>query len=589
MRELSILGSSPVASTAGASFERAVTSTLTAEGVRTQLHRIVNSADFDATERSRRFLGYVVEEEIAGRADRIKAYAIATEVFGRDASFDAHSDPVVRIEAGHLRRALNLYYVTAGISDEIVISIPKGSYVPKFDMRPSPMRPVRVASPARRWRAVPIAAACLLALATLSWPTVNRIRSDRQQAPALPRLLVRPFDDLTNTGNSQAIARGLTQEIIGQIAKFKDIVTVAGDPRDDQGASAARSSASDPRYVLAGDINVTDNEFRLRARVLNRVDNTVIWANSYTGDLQASKLIETVTDIARQVVTPLGQPYGVIYRADASQRLQNAPDDWQAYACTLSYYAYRVSLDGKKHPSVRKCLEDAVRRFPDYATAWALLSQAYVDEIRFRYPIDPSSSPASIDRALEAARRAVELDPENIRALQAQMFALYFHGEVETALKIGEQALGLNPNDTELVGEYGYRLALAGHWPRGCDLMNEARERNPGPLAYYESGLALCSYFKGDLREAVMWITKTPAPENPNYHLIAAAVYGEAGQTIEAARERAWLEAHAPQLVANLRSEVALRVVRPEDVDRFLQSLRKAGIASPGEGKRKFD
>lgn len=304
MRELSILGSSPVASTAGASFERAVTSTLTAEGVRTQLHRIVNSADFDATERSRRFLGYVVEEEIAGRADRIKAYAIATEVFGRDASFDAHSDPVVRIEAGHLRRALNLYYVTAGISDEIVISIPKGSYVPKFDMRPSPMRPVRVASPARRWRAVPIAAACLLALATLSWPTVNRIRSDRQQAPALPRLLVRPFDDLTNTGNSQAIARGLTQEIIGQIAKFKDIVTVAGDPRDDQGASAARSSASDPRYVLAGDINVTDNEFRLRARVLNRVDNTVIWANSYTGDLQASKLIETVTDIARQVVTP---------------------------------------------------------------------------------------------------------------------------------------------------------------------------------------------------------------------------------------------------------------------------------------------
>ncbi|MGO4402768.1 hypothetical protein AB4Z10_00730 [Bosea sp. RAF48] len=587
MRARSILGSSPVASAADTPCETGTAGIPQAESVRAQLGRILKSPDFDATERSRKFLDYVVEEAIAGRADRIKAYAIAVEVFGRDALFDAHSDPVVRIEAGHLRRALKLFYVTAGVSDEIVISIPKGSYVPKFDVRPSSTGPVPVVRRGRWPRALPVGIACLVALATLSWLAVNRASMDRLEAPALPRLLVRPFDDLTNAGNSQAIARGLTQEVIEQIAKFKDIVTVVGDPRDYAGASSARSSASDPRYVLAGDINVTDNEFRLRARVLNRVDNSVIWANSYTGDLQASKLIATVTDIARQVATPLGQPYGVIYLADASQRPQNAPDDWQAYACTLTYYAYRASLDGKKHPSVRKCLEDAVRRFPNYATAWALLSQAYVDEIRFRYPIDPSSSPASIDRALEAARRAVELDPDNIRALQAQMFALYFHGEVEAALKIGEQALGLNPNDTELVGEYGYRLSLAGNWARGCALMNEARKRNPGPLAYYESGLALCSYFKGDLREAAMWITKTPAPENPNYHMIAAAIYGEAGQTTEAARERTWMEAHAPRLIANLRSEVALRVVRREDIDRFMQSLSKAGIAPPGEDRPK--
>lgn len=554
-----------------------------------QLKRILASQDFDATGRTRKFLSYVVEEAVDGRADRIKAYSIATEVFGRDSVFDAHSDPIVRIEAGHLRRALDRYYLTAGTTDAVVISVPKGGYVPRFEVRASPQAAAQEGRPSHRWRVTPIAIASLSVLVVTAWLSSQWLRSESTQAPAIPRLLVRPFDDLTNTGNSQAIARGLTQEIIGQIAKFKDIVTVEGDPRDERGTSTARSSASNPRYVLAGDINVTDNEFRVRARVLNRVDNSVIWANSYSGDLKASKLIATVTDIARQVATPLGQPYGVIYQADASQRPQSAPEDWQAYACTLTYYAYRASLDGKKHPAVRKCLEEAVRSFPNYATAWALLSQAYVDEIRFRYPIDPSSSPASIDRALDAARRAVELDPGNIRALQAQMFALYFHGEVEAALKIGEQALGLNPNDTELVGEYGYRLALAGNWPRGCALMNEARERNPGPLAYYESGLALCSYFKGDLREAAMWITKTPASENPNYHMIAAAIYGESGQTTEAARERAWLEAHAPRLIANLRSEVALRVVRREDIDHLMQSLRKAGIVPPGEDRSKFD
>ena len=198
----------------------------------------------------------------------------------------------------------------------------------------------------------------------------------------------------------------------------------------------------------------------------------MIWANSYDGDLQASKVIAAEADVARDVATALAQPYGVIFQADASRQPQDAPDDWQAYSCTLSYYAYRARLDAQTHPTVRKCLE-AVSRFPNYATAWALLSQTYVDEVRFRYPIDPTSSPASIDRALVAARRAVELDPENIRALQAEMFALFFHGDVQAAPKVGELAFKINPNDTELAGEYGYRLALSGDWSRGCTMMED--------------------------------------------------------------------------------------------------------------------
>jgi tetratricopeptide (TPR) repeat protein len=158
------------------------------------------------------------------------------------------------------------------------------------------------------------------------------------------------------------------------------------------------------------------------------------------------------------------------------------------------------------------------------------------------------------------------------------MFSLYFHGDIEAALRVGEQALRVNPNDTELIGEYGYRLALSGNWERGCALMNEARERNPGPLSYYESGLALCSYFRGDYREAAMWIKKRPTPENPNYHLIAAVIYGEGGETEDAYRERDWLTAHAPNLLANIRPELAMRIARKEDIDRLIGSMRKAGL-----------
>jgi hypothetical protein len=103
--------------------------------IRSQLERILASNDFKVPGRNRKFLSYVVEETLAGRADRIKAYSIAIEAFGRDASFDPQSDPVVRIEAGHVRRALERYYLTGGQLDPLLISIPIGGYIPTFTKR----------------------------------------------------------------------------------------------------------------------------------------------------------------------------------------------------------------------------------------------------------------------------------------------------------------------------------------------------------------------------------------------------------------------------------------------------------------------
>jgi len=103
------------------------------DAVRAELDRIIASSQFDASARNRRFLQYVVEETLANRTERIKGYNIATEVFGRDPSFDPQTDPVIRIEASRLRRSLERYYLTAGVQDTIRIDIPKGSYVPTFE------------------------------------------------------------------------------------------------------------------------------------------------------------------------------------------------------------------------------------------------------------------------------------------------------------------------------------------------------------------------------------------------------------------------------------------------------------------------
>ena len=333
-----------------------------------------------------------------------------------------------------------------------------------------------------------------------------------------------------------------------------------------------------PRYALAGSVDLSSDAFRLRVRLVNQEDGSVLWANSYDGDMKVAQLVNAQGDIAQNVATSLAQTYGVIFQADATLDVPSPPDDWAAYSCTLSYYAYRASLDQTALPAVRACLEKAVERFPTYATAWGLLAQTYVDDVRFQFPSDSVAGPAAVERALATARRAVALDPLNIRGLQAEMFALYFSHEFEAARSVGERALAINPNDTELMGEFGYRLAVSGDWDTGCPLVAKARERNPGPLAYYESALALCSYFAGDQRQAIIWIERTTVPKSPLYHLIAAAIYGEAGDKAGAERERAWLMENAPALVKSARQEVTFRLARSRDAEFFLQSLAKAGF-----------
>jgi hypothetical protein len=91
--------------------------------VQDELQRVVVSRDFMHSKRKRRFLKYVVQETLAGRADRIKAYTIAVDAFDRDPSFDPLADPVVRIEAGRLRRCLEHYYLAEGTADRIPITV----------------------------------------------------------------------------------------------------------------------------------------------------------------------------------------------------------------------------------------------------------------------------------------------------------------------------------------------------------------------------------------------------------------------------------------------------------------------------------
>jgi hypothetical protein len=100
--------------------------------VRAALDRVIASSHLSKSPQLGSFLRFVVQEELAGNGSRIKAYTIAADALGRDANFDPQTDPIVRVEAGRLRRALDQYYANGGSKDPVVIELPRGHYVPIF-------------------------------------------------------------------------------------------------------------------------------------------------------------------------------------------------------------------------------------------------------------------------------------------------------------------------------------------------------------------------------------------------------------------------------------------------------------------------
>jgi hypothetical protein len=98
------------------------------------LEKILQSPGFQKSQTLSRFLLYIVQETMNGRSDSIKEYSIGTGVLNKQPNFCPMTDCIVRVHAKRLRDELDNYYQKTGQQDELIISIPKGRYVPLFSM-----------------------------------------------------------------------------------------------------------------------------------------------------------------------------------------------------------------------------------------------------------------------------------------------------------------------------------------------------------------------------------------------------------------------------------------------------------------------
>ena len=105
------------------------------DAVEGQLEKIFRDPHFTESAILKKFLSFIVRETILGRSNCLKEYTIAVNVLDKPHNFNPQENGIVRIHAGRLRRALGQYYDEMGHNDHIVITIPKGKYVPVFANR----------------------------------------------------------------------------------------------------------------------------------------------------------------------------------------------------------------------------------------------------------------------------------------------------------------------------------------------------------------------------------------------------------------------------------------------------------------------
>src|SRR5207245_4230032 len=112
-------------------------------------------------------------------------------------------------------------------------------------------------------------------------------------------------------------------------------------------------------------------------------------------------------DIAGRIVATVADSYGVLVHSLGSAIRQKddvhlTPVEWQ-----FQYFAYREQITPLAHAALKSRLERAVERDDRQSDLWACLAQIHLDAYAFGFPGDDETS---LDRALAAARRGVELD-----------------------------------------------------------------------------------------------------------------------------------------------------------------------------------
>jgi serine/threonine protein kinase len=395
---------------------------------------------------------------------------------------------------------------------------------------------------------------------------------------------VLPFE--CDSGNPElvALAQGLAEDIAGGLAVFRHLSVNELAPGDVEGGadSDVRDTAKrlGARYLLTGSLRKVGETIRLGVRLVDALEGERLWAETYDRPSSEMSLIETQDRLRDSIVATVADGAGVLVRS-IGERLRSVPaEELRGSDWIVRFHDYVDQLDPLTHAELRAGLEQAVERHPNESAIWACLAQVYLDEHRAGF----NPREGSLDRALDAAQRAIGLDPRSSLAHESLADTYFFLRDMTAFRLAAEKALALNPRDASTQASIGMWLALSGELERGCQISRRAMELNPHHPGWYYFAPFFYHYERGEYEEALAAATSMGMPHFFWDPMMRAAAAGQMGRSAEARAATRKLEQLLPGTARRVREEAAKFIVPEKLREHFLEGLAKAGIAIAGGG-----
>lgn len=529
------------------------------------LKQIQNSDTFKGANRLQQFLGYVVEKYCKGSADEIKQYTIGVEAFSLNENFDPQKDPIIRIMAGKVRRRLNEYYSTEGVNDEMIIEIPKGSYVPLIVNRDTEDQ-------------------------KLTFSEHNgegSSNTDTMLKKSDLTIAIVPFDNISGDQQLDYFGVGLSEEIASRLSLYKDFVIVPPIATRHLLITGSHFKLTDfaqefnSRYVLDAIIRKAKDFVRLIVRLSDTSDVTQIWSGTYDTSIEAENLIKIQDEIATQVVNSIANEYdGVIPRKVSSESEGKEPVALSTYEAVLHIHHYNLSLyPAKIYRSTLEAVHKALLKAPKNADLLSACAELKIDGYTLKWA-DTNDLP--VVECQELIDKALSHDKECA-------YAYYVRGLLETnrrrkkELLDAVQDLQMFKHSSPSLAQAGWFLAIAGEYEEGIELL----DKHLGILRYYpgwfQHAYFLYHYEHERYEEALAHAKQFNMPDLLWDPIERAAALGQLGRLDDGRNAIQELLALYPDFFQDPRRYLNCYIIRDDLVDEVLNGLEKIGYSDSSD------
>ena len=489
------------------------------------LDRILADEDFKRNTNSVKFLKFVVEETVAGRSARLKAFTIATLALQRSDSFNPQANSIVRVQAKRLRDLLHAYYAGAGSSDPIEINLPIGTYHPQFSRRAlspptSSIGAIDLGSPSNEnaplrfdpkrertvsvtlfWIFAAVIIGVTICLAGLAFRPMFLAGATVGDAPPVVVVEAPQFDPFDR---ADAALPTLVQELVESgLGAFDYLVIRRHDVAKRTGANAD--------YVVRGQFTRNaGNSWDIEMRILREPSGDIIAVRQFENvSLDDEASLDAA--IASTVAAAGDVGTGAIFQ-DLRARLAQSKAPLEGYRCYIAGEEYlRDRVETQRLPA-RECLEADIDAHPQDYRAMADLAQI----LTMGY-FTPASGGRleDLQRADALAKRAVELAPFRADTQFAMFMTSFYQKRFDESFRAARQAMAANPNSSLISIAVAKAWIARGRFDEGLAILEPLDRAASGALPTGDAYLSLAAHMRGDPDAAFRYAARPNATRLP--------------------------------------------------------------------------